>query len=119
MSTWISLILILGLILVIGLMIITFKSFSRGWSFKILFKDFKRKMWMTISLGGIFFSLYLLSVCLGVYLVHQSNMNVFLMVYQNPVKFVYGGLCLFAALSLTIYLARMIIKYLYLTRGKE
>lgn len=97
-----------------------FKRLRRGRSLEdVLFKDFKRKIWMTISLGGVFFTLYFFSVSLSTYLPKQWKMDVFLLLYRHPVKFIYGGLCLFAVLSLSIYLTRLIVKYFYLTRGKD
>lgn len=119
MISYICVIFILGLILFCLLALYAFKRLSRGWSFKLLFKDFNRKIWMTISLGTLFFGLYLLTICLGVYFLRQWRTELFFLVYRHPIDFVYGGLWLFAFLSLSIYLARMFIKYLYLTRGKD
>lgn len=113
------LILILGFIFLLLLTIYAFIRLGHGWSWRMLFKDFRRKMWMTISLGSIFFSLYLLFVYLSAYLVHQWKADLFLLFYRHPVEFVYAGLWLFAFLSLTIYLTRMFIKYFYLTKGKD
>ena len=115
----IYILLLLGLVFVLLLAGYTFKRLGHGWSFKLLFKDFRRKMWMTVSLGGIFFSLYLLFVSLSVYLVQRWGTDLFFLLYRHPVEFVYGGLWLFAFLSLSIYLARMFIKYFYLTKGKD
>jgi|GEM_PF-3026794 len=95
------------------------KSLARGWHFKWLFKDFKRKIYMTMCLGSIFFSLYTLVVTLSVYVVHESGIDLFLLAHEHPIECVYGGLWLFSFLSLSIYLTRMIVKYFYLTRGKE
>ena len=119
MFKFIYLVFVLGLILICLLAFYAFKRLSRGWSFKVLFKDFNRKMWMTVSLGGLFFGLYLLIVGLIVYFVRQGKTDLFSLAYQHPIEFVYGGLWLFAFLSLSIYLARMVIKYFYLTRGKD
>lgn len=96
-----------------------FKRLSRGWSLKTLFKDFNRKMWMTIFLGAAFFGFYLLIVGLSVYFVRPWGAELLFLVYHNPIKFIYLGLWLFAFFSLSIYLVRMIIKYFYLTRGKD
>ncbi len=117
--TMIYALLILGLVAVLGLAIYAFMNLGCGWSFKILFKDFNRKMWMTISLGIIFFSLYLLFVFFGAYLVNQWGIEIFFLLYNHPIEGVYGGLWLFVCLSLSIYLARMLVKYFYLTRGKD
>lgn len=107
------------LLFVLSLAIYAFKKLGRGWSVKALFKDFNRKIWMTLCLGLLFFSLYFMTVALGSYFVRQWGADFFFMVYRHPVAFVYGGLWLFAFLSLSIYLVRMFIKYFYLTRGKD
>lgn len=112
-------IFIMGLLVILGLAFYAFKRLARGWSFKILFKDFNRKLWMTTCLGILFLALYCLLIGWGFLLVHHWKVDLFSLVYQHPTKFVYGGLWLFALLSLTIYFARMLIKYFYLTRGKD
>jgi hypothetical protein len=111
--------LTLGFILVILLALFAFKLLAKGWSFKLLFKDFKRKIWMTVSLGGLFFFFYLLFVGVSVYVVRDGKLDLFFLGSRNLVQFIYGGLWLFVFLSLSIYLARMVIKYFYLTRGKD
>jgi len=115
----IYLILALCFFFVLLLAFYAFRRLGRGWSCKALFKDFNRKMWMTASLGLLFFSFYVLAVIVGSRLIHQWGADFFFLVYHNPVAFIYGGLWLFALLSLTIYLVRMFIKYFYLTRGKD
>lgn len=115
----IYLILILGLAVVGLLACYAFKHLSRGWSLKVLFKDFNRKLWMTISLGSLFFGLYLLVVAMGMYAAVQWRSELLFLAYRHPVELVYGGLWLFACISLSIYLVRMFIKYFYLTRGKD
>ncbi len=96
-----------------------FKRFGQGWSFKVLFTGFNRKIWMTFCLGGVYFSLYLFIVSLSVYFMRNQGTALLLIAYQHPIELVYGGLWLFACLSLTIYLTRLVIKYFYLTRGKD
>jgi hypothetical protein len=115
----IYLILILALILFCLLTLYAFKHLSQGWSFKVLFKEFNRKMWMTLCLGGLFLGLYLLIVGIGMYLTRQMGTDLFFLAYRHPISFVYGGLWLFICLSFSIYLARMVIKYFYLTKGKD
>jgi hypothetical protein len=112
-------ILILGLAFTILFVLYVLKLLGRGRSPKLLFKDFRRKMWMTMSLGGVFFSLYLALVTLSVPFIRNSGTAIFFLLYQHPVEFVYGGLFFFAFLSLSIYLVRMVIKYFYLTKGKD
>lgn len=115
----IYLILLLAFLVFCLLAIYAFKRLSRGWSLKVLFKDFNRKIWMTICLGIAFFGLYLLIVSLSVYFIRPLGTDLLFLVYHNPVKFIYLGLWLFACFSLSIYLVRMVIKYFYLTRGKD
>ncbi len=111
--------LLISFILIIALAFIAFKRLAKGWSLKVLLKDFKRKMWMTTCLGILFFGIYLLFVFAGLYLTNHWESQLFFLLYRHPVEFIYGGLWLFAFLSLSIYLARMFIKYLFLTRGKD
>lgn len=108
-----------GFVLVMALAFYALKRLGRGWSFKLLFKDFNRKMWMTLGLGLLFFSLYFLIVVIGSKVVRTWGTDFFFLVYRHPVEFIYGGLWLFAFLSFSIYLARLVIKYVYLTRGKD
>ncbi len=84
-----------------------------------LFRDFKEKMWMTVGLGCLFFGLYLILVLSGSALINSEiGLSLFILSYNNPIEFIYLGLFTFAALSLCIYLVRMMIKYLYITRSK-
>jgi hypothetical protein len=119
MFRFIYLFLIVGLIAVCLLALYAFKHLSRGWSLRTLFKDFNRKMWMTICLGSLFFGLYLLIVGIGIYAVRQWGSDLLFLAYHHAVEFIYGGLWLFACISLSIYLVRMFIKYFYLTHGKD
>ena len=115
----IFLIFTLGFVLFFLFILYIFHRFSQGWSFQALFKDFNRKIWMTLCLGCLFFIFYLLIVGLSAYFVQQEGTNLLFLAYHHPVELVYAGLWLFACLSLCIYLARMVIKYFYLTRGKD
>ncbi len=119
MNPFIYILLAGGLILVMGMAYYAYRRLSKNWSFHHLFKDFNRKIWMTISLGGLFLFLYLLLIGFSLYLVKQAKIDLFSLFYHYPVDFIYGGLALFACISLSIYLARMVIKYVYLTRGKD
>lgn len=86
---------------------------------KSLFWDFKAKMWMTLGLGAFFFGLYLLFVWIGSHLMDQNlGLTLFFKVYESPISYVYLGLFIFICFSLFIYLARMFIKYIFLTRKK-
>lgn len=119
MTPIILLMMILGLTTVISLAFFAFRVLGRGWSIQILFKDFNRKIWMTISLGAIFSFVYLGVVGLSVYLANEWGTDLFFLIYHHQVEFIYGGLFLFACATLSIYLARMVVKYFYLTRGKD
>jgi len=119
MFTPIYLMLLLISLLFCLLAIYAFKCLISNWSPKALFRDFNRKIWMTICLGIAFFGFYLLIVSLSVYFIRPWGTDLFFLVYHDPVKFIYLGLCLFACLSWSIYLVRMVVKYFYLTRGKD
>lgn len=86
----------------------------------ILFKEFRQKMWMTIGLGILFFGIYFMAIWIGSQLINsQMNTNFFMLMYRNPVYFIYLGLFLFACVSTSIYLVRMVIKYLHNTRHRN
>lgn len=119
MHQFIYLILVLGFLLFCLLTIYTCKRFGKGWSFNALFKEFNRKIWMTAYLGIVFFGLYLFTVTLSMYMIRPLGPEILFLLHHNPVKFIYFGLCLFAFMSLSIYFVRMVIKYVYLTRGKD
>lgn len=88
--------------------------FKKKVTSKTLFKDFHQKMWMTIGLGLIFIIIYLLLAYLSTFLNdREKRLNWFFMVYQHPVIFVYLGLFTFAFFTTVIYLARLLIKYIY------
>lgn len=115
----IEIFLSIGFILVLFLFIYAYGRLSRGWTLKHLFKEFNRKMWMTLLMGGIFFAIYLAIVYLAIIFIPPSGVDLFFLIYRNPVNFIYGGLMVFACFSLSIYIVRMLIKYLYMTRGKD
>lgn len=115
MSVLIALILLM--VILSGLLIypIAFKKgHLKKFSIATVFKDFGKKMWMTVGLGIIFFGLYALIIFFGAAL-NDSKMrlSIFFLLYKNPVRFVYLGLLTFALASTGIYLARVLIKYLY------
>ena len=96
-----------------------YKKLSVGWTFKQLFKDFNRKMWMTLGLGITFFSFYIFFVPLIKWLIKGNENEIFFFVYQNPVPFIYGGLAFFSFITLLIYVIRMFIKSIYFKIGKD
>lgn len=111
--------IILAFISFLFFILYTSRRLGKGWSLRFLLKDFNRKMWITLGLGLFFFSLYTLVVMIGAPLIREWGTDFFFLVYKNPVWFIYGGMGLFALLSVTIYLGRMAIKYFYLTYGKD
>lgn len=83
-------------------------------SLRFLFAGFRQKMWMTVGLGIIFFGLYALLVWLASSFFNFTNkQQIFLLMYRHPVKFIYLGLLIFVTISVSIYLARILIKHLY------
>lgn len=124
MGTLNILLIILMVILGVLLMFPIVNAFSKygvkKFPFRSVFKDFGKKMWMTGGLGVLFFGFYLLIVFLGSSVKDpQKRLNLFFLVYKNPVPFVYLGLLTFACASASIYLARMLIKYLYNKKIKD
>lgn len=88
-------------------------------SIRLLFKDFSQKMWMTVGLGVLFFGIYALLVFIGSLVINsKTRLEFFFLLYKHPIDFIYLGLLAFACTSLCIYIARMVIKYLYNTRNK-
>ncbi len=77
-------------------------------------------MWMTAGLGLLFFGFYTGAVVLGsLVLDSQVRLSIFFLVYKYPVISIYLGLLTFICISIGIYMARMMIKYLYNTRNKN
>lgn len=113
-------------ILLIGLagfylgMLVTSLLTNKTVSALSLFKDFKQKMWMTAGLGILFFGLYFLVVyTTSLFINSENRLNIFLLIYKNPIPFIYLGLVIFVCISSSIYLVRMIIKHLYNTRKRD
>ena|SRR3984957_8294150 len=79
-----------------------------------IFKDFKQKIWMTAFLGSVFFGFYLLLIYGGSFLKDPDwRLHLFFTMYKHPTAFIYLGLLTFVMISISIYLARMAIKFLY------
>jgi hypothetical protein len=107
------------MIVVIGWIVFLIALFGTAWvrrgkiSFDMLFKDFKLKIWMTTGLGLVFFGLFFCSVYGISFLMNQENrLALFFLLYKNPIFFIYFGLFTFACISTSIYLVRLLIKYL-------
>jgi len=87
---------------------------------KTLFKDFKQKIWMTAWLGCLFFGFYLLLIYGSSFLQDPDwRLHFFFTVYKHPIAFIYIGLLIFVAFSISIYLARLGIKFLYNRKKRD
>jgi hypothetical protein len=91
---------------------------KRKFTIRTVFNNFGQKMWMTAGLGIIFSSLYLFIVFFGAQIDPQKKLALFFKAYENPIHYIYLGLLIFACLTLTTYIARVIIIFLYNTRKK-
>jgi hypothetical protein len=117
MSTILYLVTALGI-----LTVFIFYAFTRGRKnvFRPLYREFKRKIWMTCSLGLIFFFLYFFIVWIGAYFAEQTEKSsLFFLFYEHPIEWIYIGLSIFACFSLMIYFVRMLVKYVYTLYGKD
>lgn len=74
---------------------------------------------MTLCLGSVFFAIYLLIAIGSFYLLRPLGTDLFFLAYENPIEWIYLGLFLFALFSMGIYFVRMIIIYIFMTRGKD
>src|SRR5437764_747748 len=84
------------------------------------FRGFKEKIWMTIGLGIVFFGFYLAIVLLTSKLITpKSGETFFYLVKTHPIEFIYLGLFIFTTATLSIYLVRMVIKYLFITKSRN
>ena len=86
------------------------------WSFKVLFRDLKSKIYMTVSLGFIFLCVYLTLVAIAMLLTRVWGADLVELAHAHKVEMVYAGLSLFVLISISIIIARMVIKYFYLRR---
>lgn len=113
--------LVLLLILVLLLFSIGFMIIKRfGSPFPKLFYEFDKKIWMTLGLGLIFFGLYFFSVtALSWMLNTQTSQIIFSFFRSYTIESIYLGLLIFALITLSIYFARLFIKYLYKNRRKD
>lgn len=79
-----------------------------------LFHEFDKKIWMTLGLGIIFFGFYFVLVMgLSWMLSSDRSQKIFSFFRHYTIESIYIGLFIFAFITLSIYLARMLIKYLY------
>lgn len=85
-----------------------------------LFHEFDKKIWMTFGLGLIFFGFYFFAVTTLAWIIDgESLQKVFAFIYIYKVASIYIGLSTFAFITLTIYLVRLFIKYLYKNHRKN
>lgn len=75
------------------------------------------KLWMTAGLGIFFAAFYLSTIFLiSKFLDEELRRDLFTLAYKHPAAFIYGGLALFASISLGILVVRSIIKRIYNTK---
>ncbi|MBN9376881.1 MAG: hypothetical protein J0H93_00745 [Chlamydiales bacterium] len=85
-----------------------------------LFLEFDKKMWMTVGLGLFFFGFYFLFIpLLALSLNSQKIQTILSFIRHQPTLSIYIGLLIFILFTLSIYLARLFIKYLYRNRTKK
>lgn len=85
-----------------------------------LFLEFDKKMWMTIGLGLLFFGFYFIFIpLLALSLNSQKIQTILSFIRHHPTLSIYMGLLIFILFTLSIYLARLFIKYLYRNRTKK
>ncbi len=89
-------------------------------SLRPTFRGFREKIWMTIGLGIVFFGFYFAIVLLSSKLITPATGESFFNLVKNhPIDFIYFGLFIVASITLSIYLVRMVIKYLFITKSKN
>jgi hypothetical protein len=85
-----------------------------------LFHEFDKKMWMTLGLGFLFFGFYLFAVTALAWILSSDHFQrFFTFIYYHKVESIYIGLTIFSFTTLTIYAARLLIKYLYASYKKN
>ena len=85
-----------------------------------LFLEFDKKMWMTVGLGLFFFGFYFIFIpLLALSLNSQKIQTILSFIRHQPTLSIYIGLLIFILFTLSIYLARLFIKYLYRNRTKK
>jgi len=109
-------VLMIGLCLFALALYTTEKIMKKKYSIDSIFHDFDKKIWMVAGIGPLFFGLYFLLVYLATFTESTTRLNFLLLIYRQPVEFVYLGLFIFACTTLSIYGARLLIKYVYNSR---
>lgn len=105
--------LLAGWILLFNVLCIIQMILNKKISLLTVFMGFKQKIWMTIGLGLTFFGIYFGLVLAGSLMMDSEiRSKVFLYLYKNPIDLIYLGLFIFSAITVSIYIVRMIIIYL-------
>lgn len=113
------LILLLGFLLFYLALHLTKLILKKPISARVVFKDFGQKMWMTVGMGIYFCVLYaLITYVISLVTNFFGPQNLFQLLYKNPIAFIYLGLFVFVLATTSIYLVRMVIKFLYNVRYK-
>lgn len=109
---------ILLLIFVLVVFGIVFYSIKRyGSPIPKLFHEFDKKIWMTLGLGIIFFGFYFALVTAVSWILSADKaQKIFSFFRHYTIESIYIGLFIFAFITLSIYMARLFIKYLYSKR---
>jgi hypothetical protein len=96
------------------------KAMNRRVNVGVILRDFKKKMWMTVGLGALFFGSYLLLVFIASLLINsKTRLDIFFFLHEHAIASIYLGLLIFATISVSIYLVRLWIKYLYNKRHRQ
>jgi hypothetical protein len=107
-------VLLIGFLLLYTLIQLTQVIMKKKYSIHSLFFNFRQKMWMTVGLGLLFFGFYIFLLYLGsIKLDPKTKLELFVSVYNNPLNYVYLGLLIFISISISIYIVRLGIIYLY------
>jgi len=86
----------------------------KRYDIRSLFDNFKQKLWMTIGIGIVFTTLYVILLTFGSFkLDSQTKLSFFNHLNEHKIDYIYLGLAIFVATSLFIYAIRLIIIYLY------
>lgn len=105
---------IVGLLGFVLAMQLTHYVTKRPVSFDKLLEGLKPKLWMTAGLGVFFTCFYLLIVIFISWMLDGTmRQELFSMAYRHPTYFIYGGLGVFAFISLGILVIRGVIKRVY------
>lgn len=108
---------VLGLLVCLLTAVYAYQRLAKEWSYRLLFREFKRKLLMTFGLGVTFLVLYLSALSLARSL--EPFFTQLIAAKKELIYWIYLALALFVFFSLSIYLVRMLIKYLFWQYGKD